>query len=301
MMFVIVNVYSSFILFNIFFILLCPSNLALKVTVYDRRLHDQNTWLQVYTGASYKLHFHSDSKLSFFLIVLDNNDNLRVTPYTNNKMKFYISNSSLSSSASNHFYAVASNLENTFILCITLKICTKENICISPIVVKGRFVSNKTPLSRTDKVCLQSVVSCSVVVSLSNVTTASVLERNGTHVTKTTSSTTTRKPVTSVFGVTDRPEIVASSSNLTATILMVMVPSVVVLLLAIITVTCIRCLRHPRKPTQPAKDNFWNRFYVNMLMREECDAEIRERELRDDIELQYDYVYAGRPRYAPRT
>nr|XP_049703459.1 uncharacterized protein LOC110370287 isoform X2 [Helicoverpa armigera] len=301
MMFVIVNIYSSFILFNIYFILLCPSNLALRVTVYDRRSSDPNTWPQVYTGASYKLHFHSDSELRFYLIVLDNNDNLHVAPYTNNKMKFHISNSSLSSSASNHFYASASNLENTLILYITLKICTKENICISPIVVKARFVSNKTPLSRTDTACLGSVVSCSVVVSLSNVTTASVLERNGTHVTKTTSSTTTRKPVTSVFGVTDRPEIVASSSNLTATILMVMVPSVVVLLLAIITVTCIRRLRHPRKPTQPAKDNFWNRFYVNMLMREECDAEIRERELRDDIELQYDYVYAGRPRYAPRT
>ncbi|XP_047025207.1 uncharacterized protein LOC124633879 [Helicoverpa zea] len=214
-------------------------------------------------------------------------------------MKFHISNSSLSSSASNHFYASASNLENTLMLYITLKICTKENICISPIVVKGRFVSNKTPLSKTDKVCLQSVVSCSVVVSLSNFTTASVLERNRTHVTKSTSSTTTRKPVTSVLGVTDRPAIVASSANLTATILTVIVPSVVVLLLALITVACIRRLR--QSPTKPDKNDFWNRFYVNMLMQEECDAEIRERELRDDIELQYDYVYAGRPRYAPRT
>ncbi|PZC70908.1 hypothetical protein B5X24_HaOG214661 [Helicoverpa armigera] len=92
----------------------------------------------------------------------------------------------------------------------------------------------------------------------------------------------------------------------TATIVTVAVTSAAVLLLALITVACIRLCR-ARTPGQPASDRFWNRFYVNLLLRDECNAEIRERERRDaeirererrDAELEYNYVYDHR--YAPR-
>lgn len=85
----------------------------------------------------------------------------------------------------------------------------------------------------------------------------------------------------------------------TATIVTVAVTSAAVLLLALITVACIRLCR-ARTPSQPASDRFLNRFYVNNLLRDECNAEIRERERRDaeicererpDAEPEYDYVY----------
>ncbi|PZC80395.1 hypothetical protein B5X24_HaOG214697 [Helicoverpa armigera] len=210
-----------------------------------------------------------------------------------------------------------------------LKICTKENICISHTIVEGRRVSDATPLSEEDTYCtvIDRYSGCCVRVSLRDVTTAYVLERNASSVSTSTASTTTREPVTSVLAATDQPETVAASENWTATIVTVAVTSAAVLLLALITVACIRVCR-ARTPGQPASDRFWNRFYVNMLMRDECNAEIRERERRDaeirkrelrdaeirererrdaetregerrDSEPEYDYVYDHR--YAPRT
>ncbi|XP_063898802.1 uncharacterized protein LOC110381912 [Helicoverpa armigera] len=194
-----------------------------------------------------------------------------------------------------------------------LKICTKENICILHTIVEGRRVSVATPLSEEDTICIDTAMhkymysGCRVRVSLTDVTTAYVLERNASSVSTSTASTTTREPVTSVLAATDQPETVAASENWTATIVTVAVTSAAVLLLALITVACIRLCR-ARTPGQPASDRFWNRFYVNMLMRDECNAEIRERERRDaeirererrEAEPEYDYVYDHR--YAPRT
>ncbi|PZC72076.1 hypothetical protein B5X24_HaOG211946 [Helicoverpa armigera] len=245
------------------------------------------------------MHFHSGT-ISVICEVVDTKDNLHVTAYRNNiqRRQKSISDSSLI------FFEDALNLQNITLFDIMLKICTKENICISHTIVEGRRVSDATPLSGADTICIDTVMhkdmyysGCVIRVSVSDVTTAYVLERNGINIRA--SRTDTLVP------------------DWTATIVTVAVTSAAVLLLALITVACIRLCR-ARTPGQPASDRFWNRFYVNNLMRDECDAEIRERERRDaeirererrdaeireserrDAEPEYDYVYDHR--YAPRT
>ncbi|PZC75598.1 hypothetical protein B5X24_HaOG205914 [Helicoverpa armigera] len=304
-----VNIFSSFISFYVSFVILCPSSLAIEVVVY-RMLFDSDG---NYTGTSYKTNFHSGTIFSFDWVVSDIKDNLHVTAYRDD---IQWREKSLSDSHWKYFDE-ALNLENITLFNIMLKICTTENICISYTIVEGRRVSDATPLSEADTYC--SVIGrysgCCVRVSLADVTTAYVLERNGSSVSTSTASTTTREPVTSVLAATDQPETVAA--DWTATIVTVAVTSAAVLLLALITVACIRLCR-ARTPGQPASDRFWNRFYVNNLMRDECDAEIRERERRDaeirererrdaeirererrEAEPEYDYVYDHR--YAPRT
>nr|XP_049692375.1 uncharacterized protein LOC110373896 isoform X2 [Helicoverpa armigera] len=296
-----VNIFSSFISFYVSFIILCPSSLAIEVVVY-RMLFGSNG---NYTGTSYKTHFHSGTIFSFDWVVSNIKDNLLVTAYRDD---IRWRERSISDSTWKYFDE-ALNLENITLFNIMLKICTKENICISHTIVEGRRVSDATPLSEEDTYCtvIDRYSGCCVRVSLRDVTTAYVLERNASSVSTSTASTTTREPVTSVLAATDQPETVAASENWTATIVTVAVTSAAVLLLALITVACIRVCR-ARTPGQPASDRFWNRFYVNMLMRDECNAEIRERELRDaeirererrDAEPEYDYVYDHR--YAPRT
>nr|XP_049707053.1 uncharacterized protein LOC110381912 isoform X3 [Helicoverpa armigera] len=237
-----VNIFSSFISFYVSFVILCPSSLAIEVSVYDWSFDSK----PVHAGTSYKMHFHSGT-ISVMCDVFDIKDNLHVTAYRD------------------------------------------DTICIDTAMHKYMYSG------------------CRVRVSLSDVTTAYVLERNASSVSTSTASTTTREPVTSVLAATDQPETVVASENWTATIVTVAVTSAAVLLLALITVACIRLCR-ARTPGQPASDRFWNRFYVNMLMRDECNAEIRERERRDaeiregerrEAEPEYDYVYDHR--YAPRT
>ncbi|XP_047038599.1 uncharacterized protein LOC124643628 [Helicoverpa zea] len=292
-----VNIFSSFILFNVSFIILCPSSLAIEVAVY----HLTYGGVPVYNGSSYGLYFYSDDKICIRFEVLDIKDNLHVALYRNDNLLDY----SLGTLTNAKIF----NFKSTTLLNIKLKICTKEHICISPTIVEGRRVSDATPLSEADRVCLNRV--CEVIVSLTDVTTDQVrtyvLERNGINVSTSTASTTTREPVTSVLAATEQPETVAASESWTATIVTIAVTSAAVLLLALITVACIRLCR-ARTAGQPASDRFWNRFYVNLLLRDECNAEIRERERRDaeirererrDAELEYNYVYDHR--YAPRT
>nr|XP_049707054.1 uncharacterized protein LOC110383047 [Helicoverpa armigera] len=296
-----VNIFSYFILFNVYFIILCPSSLAIKVAVY-RLIYGYEP---VYNGSRYELHFNSDDEIFIHFEVLDIKDNLHVALYRDdNLLKNYSLETNRTLTNAKMF-----NFKSITLLNIKLKICTKEHICISPTIVEGRRVSDATPLSKADKVCLNRV--CEVRVSLSDITTAYVLERNGINVSTSTASTTTREPVTSVLAAADQPETVAASENeslyWTVTIVMVAVTWAAVLLLALITMACIRLCR-ARTPGQPASDRFWNRFYVNLLLRDECNAEIRERERRDaeirererrDAELEYNYVYDHR--YAPRT
>nr|XP_049707052.1 uncharacterized protein LOC110381912 isoform X2 [Helicoverpa armigera] len=271
-----VNIFSSFISFYVSFVILCPSSLAIEVSVYDWSFDSK----PVHAGTSYKMHFHSGT-ISVMCDVFDIKDNLHVTAYRDDIQwrQKSVSDSSL------NVFEDALNLQKITLFDIMLKICTKENICISHTIVEGRRVSDATPLSEA----------------------AYVLERNASSVSTSTASTTTREPVTSVLAATDQPETVVASENWTATIVTVAVTSAAVLLLALITVACIRLCR-ARTPGQPASDRFWNRFYVNMLMRDECNAEIRERERRDaeiregerrEAEPEYDYVYDHR--YAPRT
>ncbi|XP_063898564.1 uncharacterized protein LOC110383047 [Helicoverpa armigera] len=296
-----VNMYSSFILFYAAFIILCPSSLAIEVAVYRLTYGG----VPVYNGSSYGLYFYSDDKIFIRFEVLDIEDNLLVALYSDdNLLKNYSLETNRTLTNAKMF-----NFKSTTLLNIKLKICTKEHICISPTIVEGRRVSDATPLSEADRVCLNRV--CEVIVNLTDITAAYVLERNGINVSTSTASTTTREPVTSVLAAADQPETVAASENeslyWTVTIVMVAVTWAAVLLLALITVACIRLCR-ARTPGQPASDRFWNRFYVNLLLRDECNAEIRERERRDaeirererrDAELEYNYVYDHR--YAPRT
>ncbi|XP_047038953.1 uncharacterized protein LOC124643874 isoform X1 [Helicoverpa zea] len=344
-----VNIFSSYISFYGYFILLCPSSLAIKVAVYHGSEMLHKILEPVYTGTIYVQQIHYDSALATtHFLVIDINDNLHVIPYSDDIILVVDEDPS---SSLKMFTSNLLNLKerafNKPLIKIKLKICTKENICISHTIYEGRLVSDATPLSQTDAFC--AAEGCRVIVSLSDITiayvlekgtniststastatrqrqTAStakrklvtsrlaapdqpetdaasetyVLERNASSVSTSTASTTTREPVTSVLAATDQPETVAASENWTATIVTVAVTSAAVLLLALITVACIRLCR-ARTPSQPASDRFLNRFYVNNLLRDECNAEIRERERRDaeicererpDAEPEYDYVY----------
>ncbi|XP_049707064.2 uncharacterized protein LOC126053502 isoform X1 [Helicoverpa armigera] len=345
-----VNMFSSCILFYGYFIMLCPSSLAIKVAVYRGSEMLHKVIEPVYTGTIYVQQIHYDSALATtHFLVVDINDNLYVTPYSDD-IRLVVDEDS--SSSLKMFTSNLLNLKerafNKPLIKIKLKICTKENICIKHTIYEGILVSDATPLLQTDAYC--AAEGCRVIVSLSDITIAYVLEkgtnmststastatrkrqtastakrklvtsllaahgqpetvaasetyvlkRNASSVSTSTASTTTREPVTSVLAAADQPETVtAASENWTATIVTVAVTSAAVLLLALITVACIRLCR-ARTPGQPASDRFLNRFYVNNLLRDECDAEIRERERRDaeihererpDAEPEYDYVY----------
>ncbi|XP_047038954.1 uncharacterized protein LOC124643874 isoform X2 [Helicoverpa zea] len=324
-----VNIFSSYISFYGYFILLCPSSLAIKVAVYHGSEMLHKILEPVYTGTIYVQQIHYDSALATtHFLVIDINDNLHVIPYSDDIILVVDEDPS---SSLKMFTSNLLNLKerafNKPLIKIKLKICTKENICISHTIYEGRLVSDATPLSQT-----AYVLEKGTNISTSTASTATrqrqtastakrklvtsrlaapdqpetdaasetyVLERNASSVSTSTASTTTREPVTSVLAATDQPETVAASENWTATIVTVAVTSAAVLLLALITVACIRLCR-ARTPSQPASDRFLNRFYVNNLLRDECNAEIRERERRDaeicererpDAEPEYDYVY----------
>ncbi|XP_047038955.1 uncharacterized protein LOC124643874 isoform X3 [Helicoverpa zea] len=303
-----VNIFSSYISFYGYFILLCPSSLAIKVAVYHGSEMLHKILEPVYTGTIYVQQIHYDSALATtHFLVIDINDNLHVIPYSDDIILVVDEDPS---SSLKMFTSNLLNLKerafNKPLIKIKLKICTKENICISHTIYEGRLVSDATPLSQTDAFC--AAEGCRVIVSLSDITIAYVLEK-GTNISTSTASTATRqrqtastakrKLVTSRLAAPDQPETDAASENWTATIVTVAVTSAAVLLLALITVACIRLCR-ARTPSQPASDRFLNRFYVNNLLRDECNAEIRERERRDaeicererpDAEPEYDYVY----------
>ncbi|XP_063898563.1 uncharacterized protein LOC126053502 isoform X2 [Helicoverpa armigera] len=303
-----VNMFSSCILFYGYFIMLCPSSLAIKVAVYRGSEMLHKVIEPVYTGTIYVQQIHYDSALATtHFLVVDINDNLYVTPYSDD-IRLVVDEDS--SSSLKMFTSNLLNLKerafNKPLIKIKLKICTKENICIKHTIYEGILVSDATPLLQTDAYC--AAEGCRVIVSLSDITIAYVLEK-GTNMSTSTASTATRKRqtastakrklVTSLLAAHGQPETVAASENWTATIVTVAVTSAAVLLLALITVACIRLCR-ARTPGQPASDRFLNRFYVNNLLRDECDAEIRERERRDaeihererpDAEPEYDYVY----------
>nr|XP_049706968.1 uncharacterized protein LOC126056830 [Helicoverpa armigera] len=157
------------------------------------------------------MHFHSDT-ISVMCEVVDLKDNLHVTAYRNDIPWPGIK--STSSSSMKFFGGYHLHLQNITIFNIMLKICTKENICISHTIVEGRRVSDATPISGADTICIDNVIkSCVIRVSLTDVTTAYVLERNGINVSTSTASTTTREPVTSVLAATDQPETVVASAT----------------------------------------------------------------------------------------
>ncbi|XP_063898800.1 uncharacterized protein LOC110373896 [Helicoverpa armigera] len=290
-----VNIFSSFISFYVSFVILCPSSLAIEVSAYDGPYGSK----RLSNGTTYKMHFPSGTISRINCEVYKIKDNVHVTAYKDDVP--WEGEIGLSSSYMKYFD------DDGFLIAlfhIKLKTCTKENICISHTIVEGRCDSDATWLSKAETSCEYTSLQCGVGVTVSDVTTAYVLERNASSVSTSTASTTTRRPVTSELAATDQPETDAASENWTATIVTVAVTSAAVLLLALITVACIRLCR-ARTPGQPASDRFWNRFYVNNLMRDECNAEIRERERRDaeirererrDAEPEYDYVYDHDPR-----